>query len=94
MKTVAALRGFDSLKFVPVSPHPRERLSERTHELARIAGRTALEITQRDYERAKREVTGETDPGRQAAMLDALPPMLRTQPKPSGGVVPNPPTGG
>lgn len=33
----------------------------RTVELAIRAGRSALEIRQRDYERAKRELTGETD---------------------------------
>jgi hypothetical protein len=41
----------------------------RTVELARIAGRTSIEIRQRDYEQAKRELTGETDFARQLAVL-------------------------
>ncbi len=41
----------------------------RTVELAVQAGRDPLDISQRDYERAKRELTGETDPDRQLAAL-------------------------
>jgi len=44
----------------------------RTVELAEIAGRNPLEIRQRDYERAKRELTGESDPVRQLAILYPL----------------------
>lgn len=41
----------------------------RTVELAQIAGRSSIEIRQRDYEQAKRELTGETDSDRQLAVL-------------------------
>lgn len=41
----------------------------RTVELALSAGRSSLEINQRDYEQAKRELTGETDFDRQQAIL-------------------------
>ena len=41
----------------------------RTRELALIAGRRSHEIKQVDYERAKREVTGESDFDRQEAVL-------------------------
>jgi hypothetical protein len=41
----------------------------RTVELAIHAGRSSIEIRQCDYERAKRELTGETDPERQQEML-------------------------
>ena len=41
----------------------------RTRELALIAGRGSHEIKQVDYERAKREVTGESDFDRQEAVL-------------------------
>lgn len=41
----------------------------RTVELAIIAGRSSLEISQRDYEQAKRELTGESDYERQQAVL-------------------------
>jgi methyl coenzyme M reductase gamma subunit len=41
----------------------------RTVELALIAGRSSIEIRQRDYEQAKRELTGESDSERQLAVL-------------------------
>ena len=39
----------------------RELVRLRTSQLACLAGRTPDQITQADYERAKREITGETD---------------------------------
>jgi hypothetical protein len=42
----------------------------RTVELSELAGRDSLQIHQRDYERAKRELTGESDFDRQQAVLD------------------------
>ncbi len=50
---------------------PRERLAWRTRELAVLAGRSSLDVTQTDYEQAKRDVTGESVPARQDAILDA-----------------------
>jgi len=50
---------------------PRERLHIRTHELAEIADRSRGEVTQFDYEQAKRAVTGEAELDRQNAALDA-----------------------
>lgn len=41
----------------------------RTAEIALNAGRSSLEINQRDYEQAKRELTGETDFDLQQAIL-------------------------
>ena len=49
----------------------REMVHARTLELAAIAGRKPHQIKQVDYERAKRELTGESDFDRQQAMLDA-----------------------
>ncbi len=43
----------------------------RTRELAVLAGRPSLAITQSDYEQARREMTGETEMSRQEAVLDA-----------------------
>lgn len=50
-----------------------DMVRSRTVELALSAGRSALEIRQLDYERAKRELTGEKDFDRQLAMLYAGP---------------------
>lgn len=52
--------------FPPVTP---QMVRSRTVELAIGAGRSPLEIRQSDYERAKRELTGETDSDRQLAVL-------------------------
>lgn len=46
-----------------------QMVRSRTVELAISAGRSAIEIRQIDYERAKRELTGETDFDRQQAVL-------------------------
>ena len=51
-------------------PVTREMLHARTLELALMAGRSALQIKQVDYERAKRELTGESDFDRQQAVLE------------------------
>ncbi len=48
----------------------REMVYARTVELTLLAGRNALQIHQRDYERAKRELTGVSDFDRQQEVLD------------------------
>lgn len=53
-------------KLPQVTPH---MVRMRTVELALDAGRSSMEINQRDYEQAKRELTGETDFDRQHAVL-------------------------
>ena len=64
-----SISSVDSLtNFSHVTPH---MVRSRTVELALKAGRSSLEISQRDYERAKRELTGETDFDRQLEVLYA-----------------------
>lgn len=60
----------DELTVVPNRPVTREMVYSRTLELASLAGRSPLQIKQVDYERAKREMTGESDFERQQEMLD------------------------
>lgn len=55
-----------SAMFPLVTPN---MVRSRTVELAILAGRRCSEIRQSDYERAKRELTGETDFDRQQAVL-------------------------
>jgi methyl coenzyme M reductase gamma subunit len=55
-----------TMTFPRVTPH---MVRSRTVELAIRAGRTPIEIRQRDYEQARRELTGETDFDRQHAVL-------------------------
>ena len=54
-----------------VGPVSRERVHARTQQLALLAGRLPPQVSQTDYEQAKREITGETEPDRQNAALDA-----------------------
>jgi len=55
------------------APHPAavilQRVRKRTAEIAAAAGRGPLEIRRSDYEAAKRELTGESLPDRQLAIL-------------------------
>jgi hypothetical protein len=48
----------------------RQMVHDRTIELAVLAGRNSHQIRQVDYERAKRELTGESDFDRQQQILD------------------------
>ncbi len=57
-----------------IGSRTREMVRARTHELALIAGRGSHEIKQVDYERAKREVTGESNFDRQEAVLSSTGP--------------------
>ncbi|MCH6255710.1 hypothetical protein MLD52_04080 [Puniceicoccaceae bacterium K14] len=57
----------------------RDRLHIRTQQLAAIANRGESKITQRDYEQAKRELTGEVDLDRQNAKLDDETSLCRVQ---------------
>lgn len=68
MKTIHSMQGGDT--GLLVRPVTREMVYSRTVELASSAGRGSHEIKQWDYERAKRELTGESDFDKQQAILD------------------------
>lgn len=65
-----------------IGPVTREMVQARTRELALIAGRVPPHVLQADYELARRELTGESDPDRQDAMLDSIPETERWDPVP------------
>ena len=67
---------------VGIGPVTREMMHARTRELALIAGRVPPHVSQADYERAKRELTGEADMDRQEAMLESIPEAKRWDPVP------------
>ena len=66
----------------PLSGHPfpsagpgrvtREMVHARTRTLALGAGRPPWQISQADYEQARRELTGESEMTRQEARLDSV----------------------
>ncbi len=58
----------------------RAMVRERAVELALINGRTALEVSQSDWEQAKRELTGEPNTEPNEAVLDAAPESERWDP--------------
>jgi hypothetical protein len=51
----------------------RSQVRTRARELALLSGRSPHQVSQADYERAKRELTGETDLRRQESRLNASP---------------------
>jgi len=67
---------------VEAEPVTREDVHARARELALIDGRTPQDVTQAEYEQAKRELTGESDLDRQDAVLDAIPEEKRDDPEP------------
>jgi hypothetical protein len=67
---------------VEAEPVTREDVHARARELALIDGRTPQDVTQAEYEQAKRELTGESDLDRQDAVLDTIPEEKRDDPEP------------
>lgn len=64
-----------AMEFGPEDPGcqvTRSMVYARTTALASIAGRPSHAIRQSDYERAKRELTGESDFNRQEEILDRM----------------------
>jgi|HubBroStandDraft_2_1064218.scaffolds.fasta_scaffold362277_2 hypothetical protein len=67
---------------IGIGPVTREMVHLRARELALIAGRVPPHVSQVDYEKAKRELTGESDTDRQDAILDSIPETKRWDPLP------------
>jgi hypothetical protein len=60
----------------------RKMVGERAVELAVINGRSAREVSQSDWEQAKRELTGEPDTDPKEAVLESAPESERWNPVP------------
>ena len=58
----------------------RGMVRERAVELALINGRTALEVTESDWEQARRELTGKPDTDPKEAALESAPESERWDP--------------
>lgn len=65
-------------KLIKTGNVTRAMVHARTSELASIAGRTPLDVSQADYEQAKLELTGESDMDRQGAILESIPKPVPT----------------
>lgn len=51
----------------------RKMVHDRTRELAMAAGRAPFDVTHADYQRARRDITGESEFDRQDRVLNAWP---------------------
>jgi hypothetical protein len=60
----------------------RKMVRERAVELAVINGRSAQEVSKSDWERARRELTSDSDPDLKEAALEAAPESERWDPVP------------
>ena len=72
----------------------RKMVRERAIELAVINGRSAQEVSKSDWEQAKRELTGDSDPDPNEAVLESAPESERWDPVPgsTGHEVPSAPS--
>ena len=60
----------------------RKMVRERAVELAVINGRSAQDVSKSDWEQAKRELTGDSDPDPNEAVLESAPESERWDPVP------------
>ena len=51
----------------------RKMVHDRTRELALASGRASFDVTHADYQRARRDITGESEFDRQDRVLNAWP---------------------
>ncbi len=75
-------KGLIAEKAVGIGTVSPEMVEARARELAEIAGRAPSEASERDFEQAKRELTGETDIAVQEASLESVPETERWDPVP------------
>lgn len=71
-------KGVIAKNFAGVGAVTRDMVGARATELALIGGRAASEVSQADYEQARRELTGESDQDRQDEVLESLPESARS----------------
>ena len=82
MNTNPLNKGVITENFVGIGSVTREMVQARAVELAIIDGRTAPDVSQADWDQAKRELTGEPEMERREAMLEAVPESERWNPVP------------
>jgi hypothetical protein len=96
MEKISSNKDVLTASFTAIGPVTREMVHARARERAVIAGRSPLQVSQVDYEEAKRELTGESDADRQEAMIYSMPEAKRGDPVPdsNGHQAPESPNGG
>src|SRR5664279_1347782 len=82
MKTNPLKEGNISENSAGLGTVTHKMVRERAVELAAINGRSAQEVSRSDWERAKRELTGESDTNPNEAALESAPESERWDPVP------------
>ena len=81
MNTNPLNKGILTENFVGVGTVTREMVEKRAIELALINGRLAKDVSESDFEQAKRELTGGSEIDPQEAALEAAPESERWDPE-------------
>lgn len=82
MKKNPVSKGILSENFTGIGPVTRAMVRARAIELALINGRTAHEMSQTDWEQARRELAGGSDLDAKEVILESAPESLRWDPVP------------
>ena len=82
MKTNPLKQGALTEQSAGIGPVTGKMVQERAVELAIINGRSAQEVSQSDWEQAKRELAGESDLDPKEAVLESAPETERWDPVP------------
>jgi hypothetical protein len=87
-------KGIIAKNFSGIGAVTENMVHARARELALVSGRPATDVTQADYEQAKRELTGGADIDSQDEKLESLPESMRWNPVPgsAGTLDPEPPS--
>jgi hypothetical protein len=87
-------KGIIAANFAGIGAVSRDMIHARARELALVSGRSPADVSQGDYEQAKRELSGGLDIDRQDEILEGLPESMRWNPVPGseGTLDPEPPS--
>lgn len=83
-------KGMIAKNFTGIGAVSRDMINKRAKELAFLSGRVPPEITDADYERAERELSGGSELDRQDQIIEALPESERWDPVPGSKGSPGP----
>jgi len=82
MKTNLLKKGKVTINSAGIGTVTRKMVRKRAAELARLAGRSAREVSESDLATARRELTGEPELDPRQAALEAVPESERWDPVP------------
>ncbi len=94
METNPIGKGMIARKLTGIGAVTRKMIRERARELAVLSGRQPLNVSQADYEQAKRELAGGSDLDAREEAIESIPESDRWNPVPGskGRLDPEPPS--